>query len=139
MDLHLTSEQTLLRDSAAKFTRQAGPKVARGFRDRNPSFAPARLREAGELGWLGLLVPETAGGHGLGLFEMALVLQQVGRDLVCEPIGLAMENFDATGAWPQERVPASPCIGCFQNRLRGVRVSSSLALAPHSRFSEGSR
>ena len=90
MDLHLTSEQTLLRDSAAKFTRQAGPKVARGFRDRNPSFAPARLREAGELGWLGLLVPETAGGHGLGLIEMALVLQQVGRDLVCEPIGLAM-------------------------------------------------
>jgi alkylation response protein AidB-like acyl-CoA dehydrogenase len=97
MDLHLTSEQTLLRDSAAKFTRQAGPKVARGFRDRNPSFAPARLREAGELGWLGLLVPETAGGHGLGLIEMALVLQQVGRDLVCEPIGLAMISAAALG------------------------------------------
>jgi alkylation response protein AidB-like acyl-CoA dehydrogenase len=97
MDLHLTSEQTLLRDSAAKFTRRAGPKVARGFRDQNPSFAPARLREAGKLGWLGLLVPETAGGHGLGLTEMALVLQQVGRDLVCEPIGLAMISAAALG------------------------------------------
>jgi alkylation response protein AidB-like acyl-CoA dehydrogenase len=90
MDLHLTSEQALLRDTAARFTGQAGPKVARGFRGQNPSFAPARLREAGELGWLGLLVPETADGHGLGLTEMALVLQQVGRSLVCEPIGLAM-------------------------------------------------
>ena len=45
MDLHLTSEQTLLRDSAAKFVAAAGPKVARGFRDQEASFTPARLRE----------------------------------------------------------------------------------------------
>ena len=89
MDLHLTSEQTLLRDSAAKFIGAAGPKVARGFRGQDPSFAPARLREAGELGWLGVLVPDSAGGLGLGLTELALVLEQVGRGLVCEPIGLA--------------------------------------------------
>jgi len=89
MDLHLTSEQNLLRDSAAKFVVAAGPKVARSFRGKEPSFAPARLREAGELGWLGVLVPETAGGLGLGLTEFALVLEQTGRGLVCEPIGLA--------------------------------------------------
>ena len=89
MDLHLTSEQTLLRDSAAKFIAAAGPKVARGFRDQEASFAPARLREAGELGWLGILVPDSANGLGLGLTELALVLEQAGRGLVCEPIGLA--------------------------------------------------
>ena len=89
MDLHLTSEQTLLRDSAAKFIGAAGAKVARGFREQNPSFAPARLREAGELGWLGILVPDAADGLGLGLTELALVLEQAGRGLVCEPIGLA--------------------------------------------------
>ena len=89
MDLHLTSEQTLLRDSAAKFITAAGPKVARGFHDRDPSFAPARLRQAGELGWLGILVPGSADGLGLGLTELALVLEQAGRGLVCEPIGLA--------------------------------------------------
>ena len=71
MDLHLTSEQTLLRDSAAKFIAAAGPKVARGFRDQDPSFAPVRLREAGELGWLGILVPGSADGLGLGLTELA--------------------------------------------------------------------
>ena len=64
MDLHLTSEQTLLRDSAAKFIAAAGPKVARGFREQEPSFAPARLRQAGELGWLGILVPGSADGLG---------------------------------------------------------------------------
>ena len=89
MDLHLTSEQTLLRDSAAKFIAAAGPKVARGFRDQEASFTPARLREAGELGWLGMLVPDSGNGLGLGLTELALVLEQAGRGLVCEPIGLA--------------------------------------------------
>ena len=69
--------------------RAAGPKVARGFREQDPSFAPARLREAGELGWLGILVPDSANGLGLGLTELALVLEQAGRGLVCEPIGLA--------------------------------------------------
>jgi alkylation response protein AidB-like acyl-CoA dehydrogenase len=89
MDLHLTPEQTLLRDSAAKFIGAAGPKIARGFREQNPSFAPARLRQAGELGWLGILVPSSADGLGLGLTELALVLEQAGRGLICEPIGLA--------------------------------------------------
>src|ERR1700688_3794609 len=89
MDLHLTSEQMLLRDSAAKFIGAAGPKVARGFRERDPGFAPERLRQAGELGWLGILVPSSADGLGLSLTELALVLEQAGRGLVCEPIGLA--------------------------------------------------
>ena len=89
MDLHLSSEQTLLRDSAAKFIGAAGPKVARGFRQRDPSFSRTRLKEAGELGWLGMLVPTSADGLGLGLTELALVLEQAGRALVCEPIGFA--------------------------------------------------
>jgi alkylation response protein AidB-like acyl-CoA dehydrogenase len=97
MELHLTSEQTLLRDSAAKFIAAAGPKVARGFRQHDPSFAPARLRQAGELGWLGSLVPVSANGLGLGVTELALVLEQAGRGLVCEPIGLATISAAALG------------------------------------------
>jgi len=97
MELHLTSEQTLLRDSAAKFIAAAGPKVARGLRGQDPSFAPARLRQAGELGWLGILVPSSMNGLDLGLTELALVLEQVGRGLVCEPIGLAAISAAALG------------------------------------------
>src|SRR5580658_4630030 len=102
MDLQLTSEQTLLRDSAAKFVRAAGPKLARGLRERDLSFAPEKLRQAGELGWLGMLVPISADGLGLGLTELALVLQQAGRGLVCEPIGLAAI---AAAALAQGRTP----------------------------------
>jgi alkylation response protein AidB-like acyl-CoA dehydrogenase len=95
MDLHLTSEQSLLRDSAAKFCAAAGPKVAREWRGRNPSFATGMLRHAGDLGWLGILVPAAAGGAGLGLTELALVLHQAGRGLVCEPIGAAAASAAA--------------------------------------------
>jgi alkylation response protein AidB-like acyl-CoA dehydrogenase len=76
--------------------------VARGFRDQSPSFAPARLRQAGELGWLGILVPGSTDGPGLGLTELALVLEQAGRGLVCEPIGLAAISAAALG---QGRMP----------------------------------
>jgi 3-oxochol-4-en-24-oyl-CoA dehydrogenase len=89
MELNLTPEQILLRDNAAKFAAVAGPKAARACRERELSFAPERLRQAGELGWLGMLVPASADGLGLGLTELALVLEQAGRGLVCEPIGLA--------------------------------------------------
>jgi alkylation response protein AidB-like acyl-CoA dehydrogenase len=100
MDPYLTSEQALLRDSAAKFSEAAGPKVARAFRAQDPSFSRARLRSAGELGWLSILVPESAGGLGLGLTELALVLQQAGRGLICEPIGLAAVSAAALGRGP---------------------------------------
>ena len=100
MEIPLTAEQILLRDSAAKFI--AEPKAARTLRERLPSFAPARLRQAGELGWLGMLVPSSAEGLGLGLTELVLVLEQAGRGLVGEPIGLAII---ATAALAQGHAP----------------------------------
>jgi alkylation response protein AidB-like acyl-CoA dehydrogenase len=100
MKLILTSEQTILRDSAARFVAAAGPKVARGVRDRGLSFSPERLRQAGDLGWLGILVPGSAGGLALGLTELALVLEQAGRGLVCEPVGLAAISAAALGQGP---------------------------------------
>ena len=117
MDLHLTSEQTLLRDSAAKFIAAAGPKVARGFREQEPSFAPARLRQAGELGWLGILVPDSADGLGLGLTELALVLEQAGRGLVCEPIGLAAISAAALaqGRAPERHATRLTPVGALED------------------------
>ena len=101
MELNLTEEQILLRDSAARFVEAAGPKVARGFRDSDLGFDRARLEEAAELGWLGIIAPESAGGLGLGLTELALVLEQAGRGLVCEPLGLAAIAAAALSAGPQ--------------------------------------
>jgi alkylation response protein AidB-like acyl-CoA dehydrogenase len=89
MEVHLTAEQILLRDSAAKFIAAAMSTVTRA-RGGVRSSAPGRLLQIGELGWFGMLVPSSADGPGLGLTEMALVLEQAGRGLVREPIGQAI-------------------------------------------------
>ena len=106
MELRLTPEQSLLRDSAAKFVAAAGAKVARGFRDRIPPFDPARLRAAGELGWLGILAPASAGGLGLTLTELALLLEQAGLGLMCEPVGLAAISAAALSQAPHPMLKA---------------------------------
>src|SRR5262245_44342210 len=126
MDLNLTSEQSLLRDSAARFAAAAGPKVARGWRGHDPAFSPARLRQAGDLGWLSMLVPAAADGLGLGLTELALVLHQAGRGLVCEPLGLAAVAAAALAQGPRshavlERAMAGTAlvVPALQERLHG--------------------
>src|SRR5688500_11038276 len=40
---------------------------------------------AGEMGFAGLMVPESNGGSGLGAVEMALVLEETGRTLAIVP------------------------------------------------------
>ena len=46
----------------------------------------AYQRLAGELGVVGLAVPESFGGSGGGLMELGLVLQEAGRALLCAPL-----------------------------------------------------
>ena len=38
-----------------------------------------------ELGWLGLQIPEEYEGLGLGFFDLCVVLEQTGRELMPEP------------------------------------------------------
>ena len=124
----------MLRDSAAKFAGEAGPKIARSFRGQDLSFAPARLRRAGELGWLGILAPSSADGLGLGLTELALVLEQCGRELVCEPIGLAAISAGALSQghtpnpmWKRAITGAALVVPALQERAHGDDP-----LAPHT-------
>jgi len=90
MDLLLTDEQTLLRDSAARLlARAAGPKKLRALRESNTGFDPALWREIAEAGWLAILVPESDGGLGLGATELCLVAEQAGAALLTLPVGIA--------------------------------------------------
>ena len=79
MELRLTPEQSLLRDSAAKFIATAGPKVARGFRAR---FRASRRHVcAPRASWVGSASSFRPRGQGLGLglTELALLLEQAGE------------------------------------------------------------
>jgi alkylation response protein AidB-like acyl-CoA dehydrogenase len=87
MELILSDEQQLLQDSAEKFfARLGGVKRARELRNSEAGFDRESLRRIADNGWLGILVPEQAGGAQLGPSELALVMQQAGRALAPEPI-----------------------------------------------------
>lgn len=83
-----TPEQiTLLRDSVTAFVRGAADMQAlRQRRMTLPGFDAKAKAQMAELGWFAILVPEAYGGLGLGFAEMTVVLQQLGRGLLAEPL-----------------------------------------------------
>ena len=89
MDLHLTRNRFAARQRGEVRRRgrtEGGallPRREPGFLGRRGCARPAN--SAGSACWCRV----AADGLGLGLTELALVLEQAGRGLVCEPIGLA--------------------------------------------------
>ena len=77
----------MIRDSAAAVAPPGGDlRRVRDLRFTGPGYDPAVLRGIGELGWIGLRVPEEAGGAGLGMGEMCALAEQLGAGLVPEPL-----------------------------------------------------
>jgi alkylation response protein AidB-like acyl-CoA dehydrogenase len=87
MELLLTEDQKLLRDSAATLAgRHGGPKRLRTVRAGATGFDSEVWRAVAEAGWTSLLVPEASGGAGMGLTELALVAEPCGRTLLATPL-----------------------------------------------------
>ena len=80
----------MLRDSVADFVAR-GIDIARVRRLRGTPAEYDRTlwKQMGELGWLGILVPEQYGGSGLGLAEAAIVAEGLGRAMAPEPFTAA--------------------------------------------------
>lgn len=77
----------MIRDSAAAVAPPGGDlKRIRALRFEAPGFDPGLFRQMGEMGWVGLRVPEALGGSGLGLGEMCALAEELGGGLVPEPL-----------------------------------------------------
>jgi acyl-CoA dehydrogenase len=86
--LLLNEEQEMLSKTAQDFIRERAPAARiRSFRDSNDEvgFSRELWNEMAELGWLGLQIPERYEGMGLGFFDLSVVLEQSGRELMPEP------------------------------------------------------
>ncbi|GAA0565534.1 acyl-CoA dehydrogenase family protein [Actinomadura livida] len=78
MDFALTEDQETIRRSVADLVRRFDDHYWRE-KDRGHEF-PAEFYEAiARGGWLGLTIPEEYGGHGLGITEATLLLEEVAR------------------------------------------------------------
>ena len=86
--LLLNDEQKMLSKTAHEFIRDRAPAARiRTFRDSKDEtgFSRELWNEMAELGWLGLQIPEDYDGLGLGFFDLCVVLEQSGRELMPEP------------------------------------------------------
>jgi alkylation response protein AidB-like acyl-CoA dehydrogenase len=80
-------DEGVLRDSARAFCTKSAPvSRLRALRDVAPGFSVAQWREMAALGWLGMLLPERAGGSGLPLAALGIVLEELGRVVAPEPL-----------------------------------------------------
>ena len=57
----------------------------RALLEEDTGFNPGVWQEIAELGWLGIGIPDTYGGIGLGLGEVVPIIEQMGRHLLTTP------------------------------------------------------
>ena len=78
MDLELTDEQQLIRETARDFTDNEIVERARE-NDRNEHFDLDLVAKIAAQGYLGAIVPREYGGAGLDYLTYGLIVEQVGR------------------------------------------------------------
>ena len=85
----LTEEQTILKDQAKAWASEQAPVAKfRQMRDSGVAerFEPATWQSMVELGWTGILVPESYGGSDLGYLTFGVVAEELGRQLSASPL-----------------------------------------------------
>ncbi|MBO0739802.1 MAG: acyl-CoA dehydrogenase family protein [Hyphomicrobiaceae bacterium] len=89
MAIFSADERQLLHDSLNAFLREnyafeRWKKLARG--PEMEGFGRTEWAKYAELGWLGVALPEWAGGAGGGMTELGIVMAAAGRHMVLEPL-----------------------------------------------------
>ncbi|MDZ4096044.1 MAG: acyl-CoA dehydrogenase [Paracoccaceae bacterium] len=123
MDDQLTQEERMLRDGARAYAQEKlQPRVIKAYRDETTD--PAIFREMGEMGLLGITVPEEYGGLGASYVAYGLVAREVERvdsgyrSMMSVQSSLVMYPIYAYGSEDQRRkylpkLASGEFIGCF--------------------------
>ncbi|MEW1637650.1 acyl-CoA dehydrogenase family protein [Streptomyces sp. NPDC093801] len=123
MNLELSEEQEAVRRLARAFTdREVSPYAAAW--DRAESVDRSIVKKLGDLGFLGLTVPEEYGGSGGDHLSYVLVTEELGRGdsavrgIVSVSLGLVAKTVAAWGTEEQKRtwlprLCSGAALGCF--------------------------
>ena len=76
MDFALNEEQQMIQDAARDFAQNEIAPVAAAH-DESGEFPLATIRQAGELGFMGIEVPEEFGGSGMDAVSFVLVMEEI--------------------------------------------------------------
>src|SRR5580658_892463 len=83
MQFGLSESQTILKNNARKFFAAECPMAdVRRIAETESAHDEKLWRAMAAQGFLGVLIPEEAGGMGLGMVELAALAEEMGRALV---------------------------------------------------------
>lgn len=86
MDIGFSEEQELLRDSARRFLEAECDTQFVRQRMAEPAGVTDELwGKLSEQGWLGIIYPEEDGGSGLGLVDLVVLMEEMGRAVMPGP------------------------------------------------------
>ena len=90
MDFDFSDDQEQLRDAVRKYVDKGYTFERRRAAEKAGGFDRAAYTELAELGLTGLYVPEDDGGMGMGPIEGMVVMEELGRGIVLEPLAQAL-------------------------------------------------
>jgi acyl-CoA dehydrogenase len=86
MNLDFTSEQNMLKESAAKFfANECNYEKVKKIEETEKGYLPELWRKAAELGWTGMLFPEKYGGYGGTFMDIVIILEEIGKAVFPSP------------------------------------------------------
>jgi alkylation response protein AidB-like acyl-CoA dehydrogenase len=125
MDLDLPAEHGLLRDTIRDFmASEVAPVVDEHERERR--FPSEIVRRIGELGWLGIPIPEDEGGAGLDTLAYAVAIEEIGR--VWGSLGLIVAAHTSLGCGPLHLAGSAEQKARFLVPMAGGRVIGAYGL-----------
>jgi alkylation response protein AidB-like acyl-CoA dehydrogenase len=86
MNFGFNEEQELLRSTARKFfDNECASETVRKLMEGPEGMTPELWKKLAEQGWLGLIVPDEHGGMGLGIVDLVVLMEEMGRAVVPGP------------------------------------------------------
>ena len=124
MNFDFSDDQKLLRDQARKFLQdKCDRSVVRSIlEDNKQKYSKELWKDICEMGWTGTVIPEEYGGLGLGMLELCVIAEELGRSLAPIPfsssIYLFAEFVKAYGSEDQKkkylpRIASGDIVGTF--------------------------
>lgn len=87
LNLEFTNEQDMLREMVRGLCEQhASMDVIRALEDDELGYAPELWSQLGELGLIGLMLPEAHGGAGSSMLDGVVLFEELGRALAPTPL-----------------------------------------------------